>query len=100
VYGLLYEITPENEIALDAYEGYPVSYEKEIADIKVVSADESESTVKAIVYMDKREKEGVPKEEYIKRMNYAIADALVEGVPNEYIQTYLRRFIPITTDLN
>lgn len=100
MYGLLYEISPENEIALDVYEGYPVSYGKEIADIKVVSADESEKTVNAIVYIDKRNKEGVPKEEYIKRMNYAIADALEEGVPNEYIQTYLRRVIPITTDLN
>lgn len=100
MYGLLYEISLEDEIALDGYEGYPVRYEKEIADIKVVSADEGENTVEAIVYIDKREKEGVSKEEYIERMNYAIADALEEGVPNEYIQTYLRRFIPITTDLN
>ena len=100
MYGLLYEITPEDEIALDGYEGYPVSYKKEIADIKVVSADESDNTVKAIVYIDKRKKEGAPKEEYIERMNYAIADALEEGVPDEYIQTYLRKFIPIATDLS
>ena len=97
---MLYEISPENEIALDVYEGYPVSYGKEIADIKVVSADESEKTVNAIVYIDKRNKEGVPKEEYIKRMNYAIADALAEGIPNEYIETYLRRFVPIGTATN
>jgi gamma-glutamylcyclotransferase len=93
-------MTPEDEKALD---GYEVNYEKEIAEIKVVRGDESKKAVVAFVYIDeKRKTEGIIKEEYIIRMNYAIADALAEGISNEYIETYLRRFVPIgtATDLN
>ena len=88
-------MTPEDVKALD---GYEVNYEKEIAEIKVVRGNESEKAVVAFVYIDeKRKTEGIIKEEYIIRMNYAIADALAEGIPNEYIETYLRRFVPIGT---
>lgn len=97
---MLYEMTPEDEKALDGYEGYPENYQKEMADIKVVRADERENTVVAFVYIDERRKtEGEIKAEYIIRMNYAIADALEEGVPNLYIQHYLRRFVPVPPEL-
>ena len=91
-------MTSEDEKALD---GYEVNYEKEIADIKVVRANEGENTAAAFVYIDeKRKTEGEIKAEYIIRMNYAIADALEEGIPNEYIETYLRRFVPVPPELN
>lgn len=54
-----------------------------------------ETDKKALVYVDfLRVKESEPKTEYIYRMNLAITDALNEGVPEDYIEKYLRPFIP------
>ena len=92
---MLYEMTLDDEMALD---GYEVGYEKGKVDI--IKVDKSKITAVALVYIDRLTTVGVPKEEYIVRMNYAIADALKENVPDDYIQTYLRKFIPSNTDLN
>lgn len=52
--------------------------------------------IKCLVYVDfDRVEEGSPEEDYIRRMNLAIADALSAGVPEDYIENYLRRFIPL-----
>lgn len=54
-----------------------------------------ETDKKALVYVDfLRVEESEPKTEYIYRMNLAITDALNEGVPEDYIEKYLRPFIP------
>ena len=52
--------------------------------------------VEALVYIDVvRKKTSTPKEEYIYRMNMAIADGLEKGIPEEYIDNNLRKFIPL-----
>jgi len=49
-----------------------------------------------LVYIDVvRKKIGPPKDEYVYRMNMAIADALEKGVPKDYIDKNLRQFIPL-----
>ncbi|KAF8350450.1 Butirosin biosynthesis, BtrG-like protein [Amanita rubescens] len=100
VYGLLYEMTREDEIALNGYEGFPEIYQRQIVDIEVKSGSSEVinapgKKVMAIVYIDNNSTTGGdPKEEYIGRMNEAIKDALKEGVPENYIQKYLRKSIP------
>ena len=100
MYGLLYEITQEDEIALNGYESFPKIYQTQIVDIEVKSGSSAgnnvgENKVMALIYIDNNNTtEGDPKEEYIGRMNKAIKDALKEGVPENYIQKYLRKSIP------
>ncbi|KAM6500264.1 hypothetical protein JOM56_003278 [Amanita muscaria] len=94
VYGLLYEISQHDMDELDKFEK---RYDKVLMDIEVHKA-EDDKTGKilhtTLVYIDRRETEGPPKTEYIYRMNQAITDAVKEGVPQEYIDKYLRKFIP------
>jgi hypothetical protein len=37
---------------------------------------------------------GTPREEYVYRMNMGIHDAVERGVPIEYVERYMRPFIP------
>jgi gamma-glutamylcyclotransferase len=108
VYGLLYEMTREDEIALNGYEGCPKIYQRQIVDIEVKSGPSEvidapgnnvgENEVMALIYIDNNNTtEDDPEEEYIGRMNEAIKDALKEGVPESYIQKYLRKSIPDTS---
>jgi len=91
----MYELTPADEHDLDIYEGsayekqtHPVSWVRE----KSVAEDKQ---VDALIYIDPEHKsESTPRKEYIYRMNMGIADAIQEGVPTEYIDKYLRVFIP------
>jgi gamma-glutamylcyclotransferase len=49
----------------------------------------------ALVYASGRyTDEGDSREEYVDRMNLGIADALKLGIPEEYVQTYIRSYIP------
>ncbi|KAF8621506.1 hypothetical protein AX15_007738 [Amanita polypyramis BW_CC] len=102
VYGLLYEISPSDEESLDAHE--PI-YIKKTVNVEIIKGHHtifgsqegsgSEHSAPALVYIDiERTSEGLPRKEYITRMNYAIKDALEEGVPEEYVKEYLRPFIP------
>lgn len=59
---------------------------------------------KALVYVDTQdEKDGLPKDEYIARMNAGIVDARKLGISDSYIDNVLRRYIPeqvlLTEDL-
>jgi gamma-glutamylcyclotransferase len=106
VYGLLYAITQSDLDQLDKYEGVPYAYTRQLEDILVCKDSkglrmrkeyDAEKRVlhSTIVYVDKqRMTENPPKTEYIYRMNQAIADAVEEGVPQDYIDKYLRKFIP------
>ncbi|OJD31688.1 aig2-like protein [Diplodia corticola] len=50
---------------------------------------------RALVYVDRlRTAEGEPKEEYVGRMNEAVRDAVALGVPREWVDRCVRRFIP------
>jgi hypothetical protein len=74
-----------------------VNYTKQYHSITLLGTKSSpqESEVDALIYIsDHFLKESPPKEEYIYRMNMAIADAVKEGVPEEYMEKYLRPFIP------
>ncbi|KIL61308.1 hypothetical protein M378DRAFT_13610 [Amanita muscaria Koide BX008] len=94
VYGLLYEITQLNMDELDKYESH---YDKVLMDIEDPTAESDETRRilhDTLVYVERKTNEGPPKTEYIYRMNQAIADAVKEGVPKDYIDRYLRKFIP------
>lgn len=105
VYGLLFTITAADEKALDVYEGVPISYEKKIISVQHFGAGGDSGQkggeyeiVDALVYVDfQRVTEDKPRKEYIDRMNMGIGDALKEGVPKEYVERYMRPFIPIVS---
>ncbi|KAJ6623471.1 Butirosin biosynthesis, BtrG-like protein [Mycena sp. CBHHK59/15] len=101
VYAFLYELSPSDEENLDIYEGVPTSYVKQIIPVEYLGNKEygemrdGKRIVDALVYVDvERMDEGPTNKEYIVRMNSAIADALEEGVPQAYIEKYLRPCIP------
>ena len=104
VYGLVYRLRPSDERALDRNEGVPVAYTKEIINVefwasynngKPVELDEKPRTEQMLVYIDRtRLVESHPKEEYIHRMNMGITDGLKQGIPKDYFDQILRKFIP------
>lgn len=108
VYGLVYALTPENEEHLDGNEGVPFAYNKETLHAEVwyagtkgvkapidVEAREADEVRGVLVYVNRNDtKEAKPKTEYIYRMNRGIDDAIKVGVPETYIEKYLRKYIP------
>jgi hypothetical protein len=97
VWALLYELSPSDEETLDGYEGVPTSYVKQIIPVEYFGKKGygEMRMVDVLVYVDvERMTDGPPKQEYIHRMNNAIADALEEGVSKAYIEKYLRPCIP------
>ena len=72
-------------------------YERQTIPIKPINKEEHESkdAVESLVYVDvERKTESQPRKEYIHRMNMAISDGLQEGIPSDYMDKYLRAFIP------
>ncbi|KAJ7074197.1 Butirosin biosynthesis, BtrG-like protein [Mycena amicta] len=95
VYALLYELNAKDEETLDQYEGVPYSYRKEILQVEYLGANGAANNVAALVYVDiDHPEEGPPRTEYVRRMNMGIVDAIEHGIPKEYIDQYLRPFIP------
>ena len=98
VYGLVYELGPGDEKRLDKFEGFPEAYTKHTMEVWLEGEDgdgEVGPGVEALVYIDKkRTKEGKPKEEYIHRINKGVDDATAKGMPEDYVEAYIRRFIP------
>ena len=96
VYGLVFEISPSDEASLDRSEGVPWAYTKESMGIELQSADDGGKFVaQCLVYVDKRRVEqGEPWEEYTHRMNMGIKDAIAKGLPEWYIEKYMRGSIP------
>lgn len=108
VWGLVYDLTPEDEARLDVNEGVPVAYEKRTMPVLFASKEEEGSSrgepkepVDMLVYIDFRRSEGghKPRAEYVHRMNMGIRDALREGVPREYVDKVLREYIPEEDEL-
>lgn len=99
MYGIIYEITPDDKVVLDKYEG--TNYEKKFLPIELLTPSENgetntKTTKNALVYVDTADITlGRPRDEYIPRMNRAIEDALEAGIPQSYIDTYIRPFIPL-----
>ena len=96
VYGLVYEISPSDEASLDRSEGVPRAYTKESMGIELRLAENGKEVVaQCLVYIDERRVEqGEPWEEYVHRMNMGINDAAAKGLPEWYIEKYMRGSIP------
>lgn len=109
VYGLVYNLTKSDERQLDRNEGVPECYTKEMMTVFLwpspaatketgsvdVRHEDLAQKVQALVYIDRqRVDESKPKHEYIYRMNRGIDDAVRLGVPREYVDQCMRRFIP------
>ena len=119
VWGLIYTLEPEDERRLDGNEGVPYAYQKEEIECEFWTASSARTVTedtedgfsfaaegkpdiskkpgkeKMLVYINRhRTSEGVSKEEYVYRMNCGIKDAVKEGVPKEYIEQVLRKWIP------
>ena len=99
VYGFIFELNPNDEASLDAYEGAPRIYGKRIHPVKLRMSPgdgdtASKKTIDALVYIDTDSTSpDVPKTEYIHRINMAMQDGLKNGVPQSYINKYIRPFI-------
>jgi gamma-glutamylcyclotransferase len=97
VYGLLYTLEAEDEALLDRAEGVPRAYTKHLLDVEIVSSspEAEKQVVKALVYVDLvRTGTGICKEEYVGRMNRGIRDAVEKGMPTEYVESVLRKWVP------
>jgi hypothetical protein len=108
VYGVLYLLPPEDEAALDQYEGVPGAYEKAVLEVEMVdeSTDDDDNddgemstvgeAVQALVYIDRRRvTESKPRTEYVDRMNHAVDEAMAEWeLPEWYVDAVIRRYIP------
>jgi len=96
VYGLVYEISPSDEASLDRSEGVPRAYTKESMGIELRLAENGKEVLaQCLVYVDERRVEqGEPWEEYVHRMNMGISDAAEKGLPEWYIEKYMRGSIP------
>ena len=93
VYGLLYLLPPDDEAALDGYEGVPQAYKKYKIDLLRVRDERGrdlpdEQRVTALVYVDDvRKGASVPREEYVKRMEVGIEEAVEDwGMGEEYAE--------------
>ncbi|EEB87506.1 hypothetical protein MPER_15124 [Moniliophthora perniciosa FA553] len=99
IYGFVYEINKKDEQTLDRYEGVPACYSKLTLPVELVKNIDSNvrdgiKMLDVMVYVDEENlTDGSIREEYIYRMNQAIADAVREGVPQEYVDKYLIPFI-------
>ena len=100
VYGLAYALGGADEARLDAYEGVPDAYGKEVMEVEFWAEGRApgreEGVVRSgLVYVDgERVGEGWAREEYVRRMNRGIEDAVGRGVPVGYVRRVLRRFVP------
>jgi hypothetical protein len=104
VFGLVYSLKEEDERRLDKNEGVPIAYTKEDLPCDFWSSQNGSmvdvtkpptEAVDMLVYIDRnRTSEDEPKKEYIYRMNRGIDDAIKQGVPKEYVDDVMRKFIP------
>lgn len=106
VYGLVYSLAPSDEAQLDINEDVPHAYTKETMKAQFWASEAAEPVDIAIggtrelaanllVYIDRyRMVDEAPKQEYIHRMNMGIKDALRKGVPEDYVDQVIRKFIP------
>ena len=97
MYGLVYEINPNDEASLESLTDRKASrgITPETMEIELqLVGDGGKSVVQGLAYIDERRvEEGEPWEEYIYRMNMGIDDATARGLPRWYINKYMRRFI-------
>jgi gamma-glutamylcyclotransferase len=108
VYGLVYSLQPSDEDRLDVNEGVPFAYTKEDLPVSFWAKERAHEPVDLqkpakkqdmLVYISRKHvTDSTPKREYIYRMNQGINDALKEGIPQEYVEEVMRKFIPLEHD--
>ncbi len=84
VWGGLFEIDQDNLAALDCYEGYPDSYDKDWFMVK----DDKGKSCKAITYFRTAKEPGKPSKEYRETVMQGAKDC---KLPEEYIRDILAR---------
>lgn len=122
VFGLLYDMTPEDEYLLDGYEGVdhrsprtsphsPIDprirpreqgdgdYNKWYVPATITKwlgdAGEREKAITVLVYVDEQHvRLGPPKHEYIGRMNRGIRESVALGLPKDWVDDVIRKAIP------
>lgn len=104
VWGLVYTLQANDEKRLDRNEGVPFAYTKETIECDFwavkggaaqANATEKPERTDMLVYINRDMVEpSEPKREYIYRMNMGIKDAVKQGVPEEYVDAVMRKFIP------
>lgn len=125
VFGLVYELTPEDEAHLDVDEGIPWAYQKKLVDIEMWPLDTLTSwrslgceprdttakvfleggkdselplaeEMKVLAYVDRvRTWVGVPKAEYVDRIVIAVKEAEACGVPRDWLTTVVLKGIHV-----
>jgi gamma-glutamylcyclotransferase len=112
VFGLVYSLEPADEERLDKNEGVPIAYTKENLPCdfwsagtpsspeshhrKINTSDPPTYTRDMLVYIDrKRITPDEPRKEYVYRMNQGIKDAVNLGLPIEYVDQAMRRYLPV-----
>lgn len=83
VWGALYEITERDRLTLDAFEGYPRSYEHTEVEVK----DRDGNAYRAMTYVRTGRALGKPHPDYER---IVIDGAKESGAPEEYIDKALR----------
>jgi len=87
VEGLLFWLDPMDERRLDIFEGVHLgNYQK--VDVRVLSNREE---LTALAYIDPVVSEGLPKSEYVARINAAVRDAQLSP---RYLHQVIRRYVP------
>lgn len=139
VWGVVYNMSPEDEAMLDLYEGHddarnpdpqlnpdpasqewkpylqdgwdynkhylpvtvtkwlrdPSEYGIEGSDWSASSLSSRQTTIRTLVYVDEyRTLPGAIKHEYVGRMNRGIAESVALGLPEGWVNSVLRKFIP------
>ena len=107
-YGLVFSLQETDEQRLDGNEGVPIAYTKEYLstefwpapkDGKPVNLTSTPESKELLVYINRdMTQDDEPKREYIYRMNMGIKDAVKAGVPQDYVNKVLRKFIPEKDD--
>ncbi|SMR52929.1 unnamed protein product [Zymoseptoria tritici ST99CH_1E4] len=107
VWGLVYQLEPEDEEDLDMNEGVPIAYTKELLGCELWEAKHGDKPdrskdpkqVDMLVYINRKlTTPSKSRTEYVYRMNKGIKDALKEGMPEEYVKQVMRKFIPEVED--
>lgn len=99
---MVYILTEADEVKLDANEGVPWAYQKQLLEAELwLETDVGKGSLERpgkmelmLCYVDgKNIKDATPKEEYVHRVNMGIADASLKGMPEAYVTQYMRPFI-------
>ena len=97
VYGTLSFLSPRDEAGLDDSEGVPWLYEKRTLEVERIDekGNGTGQIVQAMTYVDaQRTAQGTIMPDYVVWINKAIRDAKPFGLPDDYVEKYIRPYIP------